>query len=88
MLMKDSKKKGIALILAKMKGPKVEEESAVQPDQPMEDDSIALESAADEVLAAVERKDPKMLKDALMSMIDMCMSKADVEEDKQEIENE
>lgn len=85
MLMKDPKKKGIAMIIAKMKGPKMEE-SVVPEGEAMQDDSIALESAAEEVLAAVEKKDAKMLKEALMSMIDMCSSKAEESEDESETE--
>lgn len=81
MLMKE-KKKGLALIIAKMKGPKMEETSVVGPEEAMQDKSIAMDSCAEEILAAIERKDSKMLSEALKAFADMVK-----EDDSQESED-
>ena len=78
MLMKGPKKKGIALILSKMGKP--EDDKMVSPEESMDDKSIALDSAAEEVLAAIERKDARMLRESIIALVEM----ADEEESESE----
>jgi hypothetical protein len=46
-----------------------------------QDASIGLESAAEEILSAIESKDAKALKTAICSMLDMYESKEDAAEE-------
>lgn len=72
MLMQPDKKKMAALIIAKA-GPKGEEmKEAPQVDGAEQDNSIAEESAAEDVIAALESKDPKALVSAFKALMEIC----------------
>jgi len=92
MLMKDEgRKKGmVALILKKMSGgssyDKMKEDneniSERLEEKPMKDGaeqeySMGLDSASEEMVRAFEAKDPKALKVALKSFIEMCLHEQD-----------
>lgn len=65
-MLKD-KKSIIAMILdARKKDPVMEDQG-----NPIEDSSIGLESAAEDIMAAVEKKDAKSLVEALCNFIEM-----------------
>lgn len=64
-----SKKKPSTLIVAKLREGKPEEMSEAPVEQ---DDSIAKDSAAEELLAAIHSKDAKALKEAFSSMLELC----------------
>ncbi len=81
MIMPD-KKKLSTVIVAKMRGDKPDEMSKA-PEVP-EDSSIAKESAAEELLAAVEAKDAKAIVAAFESMLELCDSEGYEAEDESE----
>lgn len=81
MLMKDPKK-SIALLIA---GPKKMEDSPKSEEGGEYDPSIAYKSAAEEILAAVESKDPGALVEALKSFHEMCMNEPEPEEETPEM---
>jgi hypothetical protein len=80
MLMKGPKKKGIALIISKMKGPSESEDKMMPEGEPMDDKAIALDSAAEEVLAAIERKDARMLRESLVALMEMAEEESESDE--------
>ena len=69
-----SKKKRVAMIIAKLSPAKPTEDSAPEQHEDQEDDSMAmgLESAAEDIMAAISSKDPKSLAAAMKSFISMC----------------
>ena len=81
--MSDDKKKMATLIVAGLRKP----ESEPQP-QPESEDTSGHEVAADEILSAVQAKDPKALSEALKSFVEMCMSYDDEEQSEPEQEAE
>lgn len=82
MFMKD-KKKGIASILvAKLGKPGLSE--APMSEGAEQDNDIALKSAAEEILSAVESKDASMLVSAMKSFYEMCDSAEDNSESESE----
>lgn len=84
MLMQPDKKKMASLIIASA-GPKGEKmEEAPQKDGAEQDNSIAEESAAEDVMAALESKDPKALVSAFKALMEIC----DMQEDSAEQEME
>lgn len=86
MLMKDQKRNLASIIVAKMTKPSPESSES----ENMEPEYDELQAAADEVMAAIDTKDAVQLKDALKAMIQMCMNKAEAEEEaseSQEIED-
>lgn len=72
MFMKD-KNKSLSLIIAKMKKPEGEEmsEAPKSEDGGEVDNSIGIDSAAEEIMSAIEGKDPKGLVAALKSFMEM-----------------
>lgn len=76
-MMGPDKKKTAMLIVAGMKPEKPEVEAEVSIDE-------AKEAAAEDILAAIEKKDAKLLKLALSDMIQLC----EVEEDRMEGDSE
>lgn len=83
MIMSD-KKKPAMLILAKMKKGKEEEGPAPMKDGAEQDDSIGMDTAAEELLKAIESKDARALKEALVSLMDMYEARSEAEEDASE----
>lgn len=81
MLMKD-KKKDVALIISKMK-PEGEEmvDAPMSEDGGVVDNSIALESAAEELIQAVESKDASLVVAALKSLMEMAREEQEPSED-------
>lgn len=71
-----SKKKPSALIVAQMREGKADEMSS-EPVQ--QDDSIAKDAAAEELLSAIHSKDAKALKEAFASMLELCGESEDSE---------
>lgn len=79
MMMSDDKKKQATLIVAKMKGMPAEKPTTEAGDEM--DHSSGYMAAAEEMMAAIEKKDPTMFKDALKSFVDMCsMEEPEAEE--------
>ncbi|MBV6514143.1 MAG: hypothetical protein FMNOHCHN_03733 [Ignavibacteriaceae bacterium] len=70
--MKDDKNKMAGLIIAKMKEGKPEMESSPKRDGDETDDSQAYMAVADEIMMAIEQKDPKLLIESLKSFMEMC----------------
>lgn len=71
------KKKPSTVIVARMKAGKSEEAPAETNEMGDEvDSSIGLDSAAEEILAAVKSGDAKALKEALSSFMELCESPA------------
>jgi hypothetical protein len=86
MLMKDPKKSLAVLISSKMKKPDNMEEASKSENGGEDDKSIGYDSAAEEILKAIETKSPKMLVEALRSFNDMCESEEDESESDQQEE--
>lgn len=79
MMMSDNKKKLSTLIIGKMKGPNHSDnlKFGAEKEKPMSeggevDNSIGIDSASEEVMHAIEKKDVKALTSALKSFMDMC----------------
>ena len=82
--MQPDKKKMASLIIASS-GPKKDEmQESPQKDGAEQDNSIAEESAAEDVMAALESKDPKALVSAFKALMEIC----DMQEDSAEQEME
>jgi len=79
MPMFDDKRKAAALIIKKIGNREVMGEKRNE-NGAESDNSIAIESAAQEIMLAVERKDTKMLVNALRSFIDMSEDMEESEE--------
>jgi hypothetical protein len=73
MIMSD-KKKPAALIVARMSEGKKDEESEAPTNEMGDqvDDSVAKESAAEELLSALESKSPKAVAEAFDAMMELC----------------
>lgn len=71
MLMKPSKDKSVSLIMAKLGGKPAE---APQKDGAEQDDSVASETAAQELLQAIKADSPKAVVQALKSLMEICES--------------
>lgn len=78
MLMKDNKKSIVTLIANKAKGPshmdnlKPDFDSAPEKDGAVQDDSVAVNSAAEELLSAIESKSAKGIAEAFKSLMQLC----------------
>lgn len=71
MLMKDKKKSLATLIVGSMK--KGESELPAEASEPVEqDDSIAKESAAQDLLSSIEQKDVKGIVNAFSALMELC----------------
>lgn len=67
----NDKKKNVALIVKGMTNPDMKE--APQSEEGGEiDNSIAIDTAAEEIMSAMESKDPKSLVSALKSFMELC----------------
>lgn len=71
MFMSDSKKKASTMILGAM-SPATSAKAAPSVDGAEQDSSIGLESAAEDILSAIDSKDAKALATAMQSMFEMC----------------
>jgi hypothetical protein len=81
MFMSD-KKKPAALIIAKMRsGKESMPEKAEQNEMGDEVDNMGIESAAEELLAAIEAKSPKAIVEAMKSMMEMMDSEEEMPEE-------
>ena len=69
--MQDKKKSMASILVAKLKKPGEITEAPMK-DGAEQDNEIALRSAADEILSAIESKDADMLVGALKSFQEMC----------------
>jgi hypothetical protein len=83
MLMKDDKKNSVSLIMGKLMGDKKEGEVNEAPSEAgaVQDDSVGMETAAQELLQAIDQKSVKGIVDAIKSMIEM----AEVSEPEEQI---
>jgi hypothetical protein len=88
MMMADKGKKGIAIILSKMKGGEEEMKKAPMSEEGAESDhEMGLTSAAEEILRAVKSDNPKALVEAMKAFYDMCGSEEeDMERSNPEME--
>ena len=75
--MKDDKKKSVSLIMDKMMGPAKE---APTEDGVEQDDSVAVDTAAEELISAIESKSPKAVVAAIKSLIELCQSEPEANE--------
>lgn len=81
MVGKDKKQNGLAIILAGMKGkPEEMKKAPMNEEGDVTEYDMGLDSAVEEIMMAVEKKDKKMLKEALKSFITMCEMQEDDEE--------
>jgi hypothetical protein len=71
MLLKDDKKKMASLIIGKLGKPEEKMEETPTKDGVETDSSLGLQTCAEEIISAVEQKDPAMLIDALKSALEM-----------------
>lgn len=71
MLMKNDKKQQIALIMGKLKN---EPKPAPNEDGAIQDDSVAVETAAEELISAIESKSAKGVVEAIKSLMELCES--------------
>jgi hypothetical protein len=68
MLMKDDKKKSVSLIMGKLMG---QPEQAPTTDGVEQDDSMAVDTAAEELISAIHAKSAKGVVQALKSLMEM-----------------
>lgn len=90
MMMPDDKKKRATLIIAKMKGgsPDMPKEAPKSDDGAEMDSSMGYMAAAEEMMKAIESKDPKMLMSAVKAFVDMCMDESPEDESEYESDAE
>lgn len=85
--MKDNKKKMAALIISKAAGPANAKEQLDEPvvkEGAEQDDSIGMESAAEDLMQAIEQKNAKGIVAAIKDLYAMCESN-EPEEDNEQI---
>jgi len=86
MMMADDKKKQATMIIASMsKKPKSESEPMEGPE--MESEVSGLEMAAEDIMAAVEKKDAQALMHAMKAFHGMCMDEESSESEEYESED-
>lgn len=88
MLMKDPKKTSIALLIAKKAGKPDNIQDQPEKDGAQSDDSIAYDSAAEELMKSLEAKDAKGVVEALKSLVQMCMDEEESESPEEESSEE
>jgi hypothetical protein len=71
MLMKPDKKQAVSLIMGKMLKKPTETSEAPTENGVEQDDSVALETAAEELMQAIEQKSPKAVVESLRSLIEL-----------------
>jgi hypothetical protein len=71
MLLSDDKKKLASVIVSGMNKPEKVEEAPIE-NGAEQDDSIAKDTAAEELLSAIEQKSPKAIVAAIESLIELC----------------
>jgi hypothetical protein len=86
MFMGDNKKKMTTLILDKMKGDSTK--PVPMKDGGEIDNSIGIDSASEEIMSAIEKKDVKALTSALKSFMDMCYEEEGESPEKEASEQE
>lgn len=75
MFMSDNKKKTATLVLQKLKGGSEQlSEAPVNEDGDELDQSAGYDAAGDELLQAIDSKDPKAIVSAIKSLVEMCMN--------------
>lgn len=79
MLMKDAKKNMATVIVSKMNSRPEEEVQMSKQAEGAEQEVSQQEMAAEEILQALERRDPRMLSDALKAFYDMCANEEEEE---------
>jgi hypothetical protein len=79
-MMMSDKKKPSALIVAKLRPQPSEGPAPQSADGVESDDSTARQSAAEELLAAVEAKDAKAVAAAFSAMMELCESESEAPE--------
>ena len=77
MLMKDDKKKSVSLIMGKLMGDKPQ--PAPSEDGVEQDDSVAVDTAAEELMSAIKSDSPKAVVQAFKSLLELCDSDESVE---------
>lgn len=88
MMSDDGKKKQATLIIASMsKKPKSESESSPEMGPEMESDVSGLEMAAEDIMAAIARKDAQALMHAMKAFHGMCMDEESESEPESESED-
>lgn len=84
MLMKDDKKKAVTLIMGKMLGKPEETQEAPSKDGTEQDDSVAVDTAAEELISAIEAKSPKGVVMAIKSLMELCQQESEDYEESEE----
>jgi hypothetical protein len=74
MLMKDDKKSAVSLIMNKLGSKQENTEEAPTEDGSVQDDSVGMEAAAQELMTAIEQKSTKGIVEAIKSMIEMAQN--------------
>lgn len=80
MLMKDQKKNEASIIVAGLKGAQPKQEDNVE-----NDGSIAEETAAEDLMAAIEQKSPKAIVEAFKNLMECCSPAEGMESEESEM---
>lgn len=80
MLMKDDKKKSVSLIMDKLMNKKPELTEAPMVDGAEQDDSVAVNTAAEELMSAIESKSPQAFVSAFKSLMELCQNDSEPSE--------
>ena len=72
MLLTDKNKMAATIIANVAKKPETEEEAPMSEDGGESDDSVAMESAAEELMSAIESKSTKGIVEAIKSLVELC----------------
>lgn len=87
MLMKSDKKKQVSVIMARLgKAPEQSEQSSSE-NGAEQDDSIAVHTAAEELIRALDSKNAAHVAEAFKSLCELCESEESPEEEKSEQES-